>query len=62
MIVELLLGAAICVLIAGWCGLQLIRDTIRWEQGTRLGTIAVWVAIALASYIGYVTLVQLRLL
>ena len=59
-IVEFLLGAAICVFIAGWCGLHLIRDTIRWEEGTRLGTMAMWVAVALAAYVAYATLIQFR--
>jgi hypothetical protein len=34
-IVEFLLGAALCVFIAGWIGAQVIRDTVRWEPGTR---------------------------
>jgi hypothetical protein len=53
-IIECVAGAVFFGVVFMYCGRELIRDTRRWERGTRLGTTLMWAAVIAVAYIVYV--------
>jgi hypothetical protein len=49
--VEVILGALIVLALGIYFAKCLIHDTIKWERGTRTGTIMIWFAVSAAAYI-----------